>query len=229
LSNNSLARHRVREQIEEMILTGQRQPGDRLIQQELAKLFGVAQSVVREALLELQISGLVRAVDNLGVFVGELTVEDLLQACEIREVLEGLAARLCCRQASRSDIEELGQLVQQIHSLGQQGMESPMGAGDRQFHNRMIRISRNAVLQRLTEGYRMVGMLVRAERGIDSVRDEHLAILKAIEDDRPDDAEDLARRHVRAAHEALTAKAADASFSPQWIVDNKSQLKETGS
>ena len=219
----------MRGRIEEMILTGQRQPGDRLIQQELAKQLGVAQSVVREALLELQASGLVRAVDNLGVFVSELGAEDLLQACEIREVLEGLAARLCCRQASRSDIEGLRQLANEIHAHGQLGHESPMGAGDRQFHNRMILISRNAILQRLTEGYRMVGMLVRAERDINTVRDEHMAILDAIADDRPDDAEDLARRHVRAAYQALAAKAADGSFSPQWIVDTAPQLEETGS
>jgi len=219
----------VRGRIEEMILTGQRQPGDRLIQQDLAKQLGVAQSVVREALLELQVSGLVRAVDNLGVFVSELGADDLLQACEIREVLEGLAARLCCRQASRSDIEELRQLANEIHSHGRLGHESPMGTGDRQFHNRMILISRNAILQRLTEGYRMVQMLVRAERDINTVRDEHLAILDAIADDRPDDAEGLARRHVRAAYQALAAKAADGTFSPQWIVDTGPQLEETGS
>lgn len=229
MSNNGLARHRVRGRIEEMILTGQRQPGERLTQQELARQLGVAQSVVREALLELQVSGLVRAVDNLGVFVSELGVDDLLQACEIREVLEGLAARLCCQQASRGDVEELRQLANEIHSHGRLGRQSPMGAGDRQFHNRMILISRNAILQRLTEGYRMVGMLVRAERDINTVRDEHLAILDAIADDRPDDAEDLARRHVRASYQALAAKAADGSFSPQWIVDTAPQLEETGS
>ena len=210
-----------------MILAGQKRPGERLIQQELAKQLGVAQSVVREALLELQISGLVRAVDNLGVFVSELGADDLLQAYEIREMLEGLAARLCCRQASRSDIQELRQLAHEIHQLGRQGDKSPMGAGDKQFHNRMIQISRNAILQRLTEGYRMVGMLVRAERSIEDVRDDHLAILQAIEDDRPDDAEDLARRHVRAACHALEAKVADGAFSPQWIVEEHPQPQET--
>ena len=210
-----------------MILSGQRRPGDRLIQQELAKRLGVAQSVVREALLELQISGLVRAVDNLGVFVSELGADDLLQAYEIREVLEGLAARLCCRQASRADIQELRQLTHEIHQLGRQDRKSHMGAGDKQFHNRMIQISRNATLQRLTKGYRMVGMLVRAERSIEDVRDEHLAILQAIEDDRPDDAERLARRHVRAACRALEAKVAGGSFSPQWIVDEDPKPQET--
>ena len=210
-----------------MILSGQRRPGERLIQQELARRFGVAQSVVRESLLELQISGLVRAVDHLGVFVSELGPHELLQACEIREVLEGLAARLCCQHAGRGDIQQLRDLAQDIHRLGRQGRKGPMGAGDREFHNRIIQISRNAVLQRLTEGYRMVGLLVRAERSIEDVRDEHLAILQAIEDNRPNDAEDLARRHVRAACRALEAKVAGGSFSPQWIVDEDPKPQET--
>ena len=63
------ARARVREDIRKLILTGELKPGARLTQQQLAQRFGVAQSVVRESLLELQFSGLVESIDNLGVFV----------------------------------------------------------------------------------------------------------------------------------------------------------------
>ena len=210
-----------------MILSGQRKPGERLIQQELAKSLGVAQSVVRESLLELQISGLVRAVDHVGVFVSELAPQDLLQAYEIREVLEGLAARLCCQHAGRGDLDQLRALAEHIHQCGCARRTGPMGAADRDFHNRIIQISRNAILQRLTAGYRMVGMLVRAERDIDAVRDEHLAILTAIAENRPDDAEDLARRHVRAAHRALQTKLTCGTFVPQWIVGTEDEPEET--
>ena len=68
----TLARHRVRDGIQRLILSGEYQPGQRLVQQELAGRFGVAQSVVRESLLELQFCGLVEAVDNLGMFVSGL-------------------------------------------------------------------------------------------------------------------------------------------------------------
>src|SRR3954451_6075161 len=101
------ARHRVREDVRRLILSGELRPGERLTQQQLAKRFGVAQSVVRESLLELQFSGLVETVDNLGIFVSDLDATSLLQAYQVREVLEGLAARQCCERASRADIKEL--------------------------------------------------------------------------------------------------------------------------
>src|SRR3954464_4211648 len=98
----SSARHRVREDVRRLILSGELKPGTRLTQQNLAKRFGVAQSVVRESLLELQFSGLVESVDNLGIFVSDLDINRLLQAYEVREMLEGLAARRCCESASRA-------------------------------------------------------------------------------------------------------------------------------
>src|SRR5688572_31394801 len=103
---STTARSRVREDVRRLILSGELRPGTRLTQQQLAKRFGVAQSVIRESLLELQFSGLVRSVDNLGIFVSDLDVDRLLEGYEVREVLEGLAARLCCERASRADVRE---------------------------------------------------------------------------------------------------------------------------
>src|SRR4029079_9354424 len=89
-NGHPLGRHRVREKIEQMILNGEPQPGHRLLQQHLAKKFGVAQGIVREALLELEAYGLVEAVDNRGVFVSQLNADKLLESFDVREVLEGL-------------------------------------------------------------------------------------------------------------------------------------------
>src|SRR5258706_10645788 len=94
--SQTTARGRVREDVRKLILSGELKPGTRLAQQHLAKRFGVAQSVVRESLLELQASGLVRSVDNLGLFVNDLDATMLLHAYEVRELIEGLAARSAC-------------------------------------------------------------------------------------------------------------------------------------
>src|SRR3954451_24139461 len=101
------ARGRVREDVRRLILSGELKPGTRLTQQHLAKRFGVAQSVVRESLLELQASGLVRSVDNLGISVSDLDTHSLIHAYYVREMLEGLAPRLCCELASRADVRAL--------------------------------------------------------------------------------------------------------------------------
>src|SRR6476646_7598331 len=113
----SSARGRVREDVRRLILAGELKRGTRLTQQHLAKKFGVAQSVVRESLLELQASGLVRSVDNLGIFVSDLDTNTLIQAYYVREVLEGLAARLSCERASRADLRDLHEMAERIYDL----------------------------------------------------------------------------------------------------------------
>src|ERR1700748_1773303 len=89
-----VARHDVREEIQRRILSGESKPGERLSQQSLARELGVAQGTVRESLLELQWLGLVESVDHLGVFVDNLNADRICQAYFVREVMEGLAARL---------------------------------------------------------------------------------------------------------------------------------------
>lgn len=217
-ASTETARFRVREQLRKLILGGELKPGVRLTQQQIAKRFGVAQSVVRESLLELQFSGLVELVDNLGIFVSQLDSERLLQAYMVREMLEGLAARLCCERASREDVRHLREMVDRIHQLGTSQKDAERGALDRDFHQRMIGISGNVVLQRLTEAYQALGMIVQASRPHEVIRQEHFAIVDAIEQNQPDEAERRARRHVAEARAAIRKQVADEQFVPRWVI-----------
>jgi len=216
---NITARRRVREELRKLILTGEFPPGSRLTQQQLAKRFGVAQSVIRESLLELQATGLVESVDNLGVFVAGLDNNKLLEAYRVREMLEGLAARLCCERASRADVRELSEMVEHIHQLGIEGNAEQRGAADRHFHYRTILISNNSILQRLVDAYYVLGMTVQAHRPHDVIRAEHLAIVKAIEENRPDDAERAAREHVTGVRKSIEQQIAQHNFVPKWVLD----------
>ena len=218
-ASETTARTRVREDVRRLILSGDLKPGTRLAQQQLAKRFGVAQSVVRESLLELQFSGLVQSVDNLGIFVSELDTPKLLQAYEVREVLEGLAARHCCQRASRADIRELYSMVERIYALGVEGKLEERGLLDRQFHHKTVLIAQNQILTRLTEAYYVLGMVVQISRPHEQVRAEHEAIVKAIEDDRPEDAERLAREHVAGLRRLIEKMIAEGTYAPQWVVE----------
>jgi DNA-binding GntR family transcriptional regulator len=213
------ARQRVREGIRRLILSGKMTPGSRLAQQHLAKQFGVAQSVVRESLLELQFSGLVEMVDNLGIFVGDLDTNTLLQAYEVREVLEGLAARNCCERASRVDLRELTEMAEEVYRLGEAGQNAERGVLDRRLHLRIIEISRNEVLSRLIEACHALSMTVQASRPHDVIRNEHLLIVKAIESNNCEEAERTARMHVAGARDAVRQQILAGSFTPKWVVD----------
>jgi DNA-binding GntR family transcriptional regulator len=205
-STPRVTRHRIRDNIQQMILSGERQPGSKLRQQELAERFGVAQGVVREALLELQGYGLVETVDNRGIYVSRLDKDRLLEAFLVREMHEGLAARICCERATRTDIKELIGVAEEIHALGAAGKLDEMASLDRELHTRLIRLSGNNMLIRLADNYRILGKIVRADRNIHYVRDEHIAILQSIQNGDADQAERLMRQHVAAARIAVEAR-----------------------
>ena len=141
-----LSRHSVRRHIEQAILCGEFAPGSRLKQMDLARRFGVAQTVVRESLLELRVTGLVEAIDNLGMFVADLSTGKLLDAYAIREVLEGLAARACCELASRTTLRDLESLAHEAHALGVAQKFEEMIVLDRRFHQLIIATAGNQLL-----------------------------------------------------------------------------------
>ena len=82
----------VAEHLKAEILAGERAPGSRLLQVEIAKPLGVSTTPVREALATLQREGLVRAHPQRGAVVFLPSVDDLREHYEIRAALEALAA-----------------------------------------------------------------------------------------------------------------------------------------
>ena len=212
-----VARHHVREEIQRRILSGESKPGERLSQQSLAKELGVAQGAVRESLLELQWLGLVESVDHLGVFVGDLDVSRICEAYQIREFLEGLAARLACNHAGRADIAELRVTADNIFKLAQENKAEEMGSLDRKLHLHIIELSRNGILVRLAETYRVLGMTVRASRDPQIIHEEHLSIIQAIEQNSADEAERIARKHVVGARQMIENQAKQGNFIPKWV------------
>jgi DNA-binding GntR family transcriptional regulator len=213
-----LRRH-VRDEIQRRILSGESLPGERLPQQSLARKLGVGQGTVRESLLELEWLGLVESVDGLGVFVGKLDASRLVEAYEVREYLEGLAARRACGRVSQSDVTALRAMADRIWNLSEEGNVEEMGAADRALHLQVVHLSHNSILLRLAEGYRALGMAVRTSRDPRAVYEEHLRIIDAISRNMPDEAEQFARQHVLEARLIIEQAAARNEFVPKWVVN----------
>lgn len=211
-----VARHEVRDEIQRRILSGESKPGERLSQQGLARELGVAQGTVRESLLELQWLGLVESVDHLGVFVDNLDVSRICEAYLVREVMEGLAARLACGNAGRADITELRNMADSIYKLAQE-RDNETATLDRNFHLQIAELSRNNTLIRLSQTYRILGMTVRAFRESTVIHAEHLRIIEAIEHNFADEAEKQARNHVIGAREMIESQVLQGTFVPKWV------------
>jgi DNA-binding GntR family transcriptional regulator len=100
--------------LRDMILTGALVPGSRIDQNEMARRFGVSVVPVREALARLQSSGLVRIMPHRGVFVEELSAEELIDIYSVREVLEEQAARLAAGRLTDADLEAIERIGQRL-------------------------------------------------------------------------------------------------------------------
>lgn len=80
------------------ILAGEFQPGERLHEVKLTALLGVSRTPVRAALQKLASEGLLDYTPNRGYTLREFSVGEVINAYEVRAVLEGLAARLCAER-----------------------------------------------------------------------------------------------------------------------------------
>jgi len=90
------------ERLTEALLSGELSPGDRLVQDALALRLGISRTPVREALQRLEREGTIRSAGVRGHVVPELTHEDIAHLYEVREAVEGQAARLVATRAAAS-------------------------------------------------------------------------------------------------------------------------------
>ena len=220
-SSRQVARHAVREHIAQMVLTQQYLPGEKLVQQDLAKRLGVSRGVVREALFELKGMGLIDTRDHRGGTVSPQCGRFLIEALELREMLEGLAARRCCDQITPVQIEALTAMAHEINRLwlSDQGQEGALL--DRQFHLTLTEISGNSLQVRMSQNFWFLTKLFRSKARPDLERmlRQHLNIMEAIARRDHDAAEAAMREHIRAtlASTEETLKLASGQFD--WLVD----------
>jgi len=97
----------VHEQLREMIASGEVAPDTRLYQERLAASMAVSRTPLREALLRLEREGLVYTVPGRGMFVRNFTPEQAADLYQLRVVLEPLAARLACEQATDEQLAKV--------------------------------------------------------------------------------------------------------------------------
>jgi DNA-binding GntR family transcriptional regulator len=116
-SGNSLVKDQLALLLREEIIGGRLQPGDRIVEAKWAQKLGVAQASVREALNILSGEGFVEKDVGRSARVTLLTEEDLRQIYELRQTIEGLAARLVVEK--QADLSELEQVLADMRSAAE--------------------------------------------------------------------------------------------------------------
>ncbi|KPZ71714.1 GntR family transcriptional regulator [Shewanella sp. MMG014] len=184
------------------IVEGEIAAGSKLSETELSTNYQVSRAVIREAINRLESCHLVERKANVGARVVALSPEGLLELYQVRESLEGMAARLAAKNMTDAEIADLNGLLNHHFDEVQSGESYYQEAGDVDFHYRIILGSKNKhLISVLIDGMYHLIRMYRVQLGMAGPRvttafDEHKHIVKAIANRDEELAEMLMRRHI---------------------------------
>lgn len=199
------------ERIVKDIITGTIAQGQKLNEPELARIHGISRGPLREAMSRLESMRLITRTPNVGARVVKLSYQELLEIYQIRESLEGLAARLAAQAMSSAEKSNLRLLLNshRKHILDTQGQSYFQQEGDVDFHYCIVHGSKNKRLIDMLAGdlYQLVRMY-RYQFSVSSNRPqqalkEHDQICSAIEEGDGELAEWLMKRHINNARKNI--------------------------
>jgi len=195
--------------LRERIMDRQFSPGFKLVEQDLAQELGVSRPILREILSDLETQGLVERHPNRGTVVKRVDSESIFETLEIREVLEGLAARLAAMKTKPEDWkdleEEFGETCERF--VANLEFENYLALITK-FRKRMVEAAQNEELSRLIDSiYSKIRMIQRRviilPGRIQTGMEEHRRVLKAIMEGNPDQAQKAKCENIRSAREYL--------------------------
>jgi DNA-binding GntR family transcriptional regulator len=134
-------------QLRSAIVEGEIVAGSKLSEMELSTKYAVSRAVIREAINRLESCHLVERKANVGARVVSLTPNGLVQLYQVRESLEGMAARLAAKNMSDEEVEDLKGLLNTHFQEVKGGETYYQEAGDVDFHYRIIVGSKNKILR----------------------------------------------------------------------------------
>ena len=189
-------------QLRQDIVEGLIPAGSKLSETELSTKYAVSRAVIREAINRLTSCHIVERKANIGARVVELTPEGLIELYQVRESLEGMAARLAAKNMTELEIKDLMALLDTHFTTVESEKTYYQEAGDVDFHYRIIMGSKNTqLITLLTEGIYHLVRMYRVQLGMAGPRvttafAEHTNIAQAIQNRDEELAEMLMRRHI---------------------------------
>ena len=196
--------------LKQRIISGEYEPGKRLIANDLAEEFDISRMPVREALTRLASTGLVELIPYKGAIVNEITAEDYVEIFYIRSVLEGLAARLACPNLTDEDLEKMRAANEEIKQMIEKD-DVDFQRVNRLFHSTIWQRTGSERLQTLLSNlyseasqYRNLTMIYPGR--MKDVYEEHKRFLDSLYTRDAEEAEECVRKHYES--------------TLQWLVEN---------
>ena len=204
-------RIRVFNAIENAILNGEYKDGDSLNELKISKELGVSRTPVREALMQLELEGLVNNIPNKGAVVVGVSEQDTRDIYEIRIRIEGLAAKLCTEKITDEELHALEKIVDLQEFFLLKNDTEQIWKLDSDFHKIIYDASRSRPLRFMLSNFHNYIKKARdnslhTEGRAEKTVAEHRAILSAIKNNDGDLAEKLTAEHITNAEVNLFSK-----------------------
>lgn len=163
------------------ILTGKLKPGEKLIEQELCKIYGVSRTPVREALRQLETDGLVENILNRGAFVVGMTEQDYEDMFELRKVCEIQAVKWAIERIDEKEMDKLEETFEFMEFYTWRNDIDKMLTINSGFHQVIYEASHNRVLNKMLSSYQSF----LKYKGAESVYNDDY--LSTVLEERPND------------------------------------------
>ena len=192
----------VRALLQREIEAGRLTPGTRIREDVFAEQLGISKSPLRFALYQLKQDGIIRIEPRKGFYVALPTPREMMELLEMREVLEGMAARRAAKRADEKMIRRLADCFKTFDDNNINERRLDFAIADHKFHRRLVEASDSLELIKTLEviniRLHMNRLRVRLsrERDLVAMHHEHLAIIDAIRIGDANRAETLAAAHV---------------------------------
>ncbi|MDI3402835.1 GntR family transcriptional regulator [Streptomyces cavernicola] len=195
------AAERVYQHVKQAVLERRYEGGTLLTEGELATDVGVSRTPVREALLKLEVEGLLKLYPKKGALVLPVSAQEIADVVETRLLVEEHAARKAV-PAPAGLIARLEELLAQQREQAAAGDLAAAAVSDRCFHAEIVRSGGNEILSRLYDQLRdrqlRMGVAVMKSHPdrIAKTLGEHAEILEALRAGDADAAVAVVHRHV---------------------------------
>ena len=151
--------------LRQAILRGELEPGERLMEIQLANKLGVSRTPIREAIRKLELEGLVLMMPRRGAIVAEITEKSLKDVLEVRKALEELSVQLACERITEEEIEQLKDAAKNFEEALKTEDVTAFAEADVQFHD---------VIYFATQNQRLIQLLYNLREQMYRYRVEYL-------------------------------------------------------
>ncbi len=201
IRNPKTIRRKVYDYLREKLLSGEVLPHEHLIEAKIAQEIGTSRTPVREALHNLEIEGLIESIPRVGYVVKPISQQEVEEICEIRRVVEELAAQWAMEKARDRLIKELKENIAIAEEKVSGGDVRAFVELDAHFHEIIARHSGSQRLLELAQTLRRhmlryrVQSIYLAENVLRAI-EGHRGILQAVERSDLSEVKQAIQRHL---------------------------------